>query len=484
MASYDIFFFGACFFLCGVLLSSAGFAFGIVLGTTASISAFLIAGAFFPKRRGRFRWLAGLSLCMLAGGFLATYDAVRAAKSFHAPIGEKAAVSGIVVSNPVVRSGSARWIMELRGPHSGRLAIVSRTFPKIAYGDAVLVEGVIAPSSEEQNAGAMKRDRALGTVRFPDHLEVIGSGFGSSARSSLFALKARIVAVFEKLMPQEEAALLSGITLGERSDLSNGFRDALARTGTTHIVALSGYNITIIVGAAMGFFLYFMRKRFAFFATLVAMFGFVVMTGAEASVVRAALMGGLVLLASESGRIYSMRNAIACAGVVMVFENPNVLLFDLGFQLSFLALLGIVYLRPALVAWFGIAEKDPSVFGWRESIFTTGAAQLAVAPILIASFGSISVISLLANTIILELVPIVMGGGFLLAGVGMVSTVLALPISWFVLVPLSFAIGTIRILGAIAPPLSYAIPWGWWVAYYGALVLFVLRATRMRAHHG
>ena len=132
----------------------------------------------------------------------------------------------------------------------------------------------------------------------------------------------------------------------------------MAKSGTTHLVALSGQNITIIVIAISSFFGFFARRKSVFWLTLLIIIFFVLMTGAEASVVRAAVMGGIILLAKQIGRVHSIRNAIAAAAFIMILYNPKIFRFDVGFQLSFMALLGIVYLSPAIRKFLKMKEED------------------------------------------------------------------------------------------------------------------------------
>ena len=108
----------------------------------------------------------------------------------------------------------------------------------------------------------------------------------------------------------------------------------MSQSGTTHLVALSGYNITVIAIAVSTLLSYFLRRRIVFWLSILTIIAFVLMTGAEASVVRAAIMGGIILLAKQIGRIHSMRNAIVFAALLMVLFNPKILRFDIGFQLS------------------------------------------------------------------------------------------------------------------------------------------------------
>jgi len=189
--------------------------------------------------------------------------------------------------------------------------------------------------------------------------------------------KARIISPgLIRFLPFEEAAFLSGLTLGGRSDFSKNFKEAMKKSGTTHLVALSGYNITIIAWAMANFFAFFFKRKKVFALTTMAIIGFVIMTGAEASVTRAAVMGMLILLASQVGRIYDVRNALMLAGLVMVLLNPKILTYDLGFQFSFLALMGIVYLKPAIQKFFNISE-DTGFLSLKDHFLNTTAAQIA-----------------------------------------------------------------------------------------------------------
>ena len=141
-------------------------------------------------------------------------------------------------------------------------------------------------------------------------------------------------------------------------------------------------------------------------------------------------MGFLALLASQVGRLYSVRNAIVLAAFFMVLVNPRILYFDIGFQLSFLALVGIVYLGPAIQKFFRM-KKEEGFLGWRKNFLTTTSAQLGVAPLLIINFNQFSLFALLANILILEVIPPTMFLGFLLGAIGFFSMALATILGWF-----------------------------------------------------
>lgn len=481
MRSYDVFFWGALFFLCGVLLASVGVRWGI-LALTFMLTVMCLAAARwhgwrFLKRLGWARkgWFlaAALSLFIPVGALYHTWDD-RRLRTAEIPFGERVEVTGVVVSDPVQRGMVQEAVVTLEAPFSGNVLLRARPTPALSYGDRVRLAGPLAKPEPGAAAARLAKDRVGGTLSFPE-VELLARGKGSPLRAALFKLKHAVIGTFREIFSPKEAALMGGLTLGERADFSADFREAMQKSGTTHLVALSGYNITVIVWAVAGLLLPLVGRRWSLAATALVIAGFVMMTGAEASVVRAAIMGALVLLAREVGRIYSFRNAIAAAALAMVLVNPKVLAWDLGFQLSFLALLGIVYLRPALVALARVPE-DGGVLSWRENLLTTVSAQLAVAPLLITAFGGFSAFAIIANVAVLGLVPLTMGLGFVVAAARFLSYHFALALGWIALVPLRFEIAVIEFFGGIGFTLSPMVSAATSLLYYGCLTGVIIYA--------
>ena len=417
MPSYDIFFFGAFFFLIGVFLASIGAGFWILIVVFLCAAIFLLWW-FFRKNR-RFLWLTGLLFFVIAGALYYTWDDERFRQNADMPFDEQIFLSGLVVSNPMVKSSSQEFKFKLYPPLKGNILVKTGLYPGVRYGDELSVQGVIKHPFSTGYARYLEKERVNGILSFAK-IEITDSGKGSAIKSQLFGIRNNIMASFGKVLPREEAAFLGGLTLGSRSEFSREFEEAMSLSGTTHLVALSGYNITIIVWAAMSMLVYVFSKRLSFLLTFLIIAGFVVMTGAEASVVRAAIMGILVLLAYETGRLYSFRNAIILAGFLMIIQNPKVLVFDVGFQLSFLALLGIIYLKPTIRKFLRI-RGDYGFLSWRDNLLTTASAQLMVVPLLIVNFNSFSLTSLVANVLVLELIPVTMGLGFIIAAASLLS---------------------------------------------------------------
>ena len=463
MRLYDIFFYSVSFFLIGVFIASFQ-----LIPAIAVLSVFLISAIFLIYR---LKWFAALSFFILAGFFYCNlYGAIQEQKT-NISFNEKTTFDGIVVSYP--QKGNAQKLtIALQPPYSGKITATVRQYPSFNYGDLIKFEGVIKKPEPQGYADYLSKDNIFGTINFPK-TELLIENQGSYLKSKLFKLKENIIAVFHKTLKAEEAALLSGITLGERAEFSKELKDKMAKSGTTHIVALSGQNITIIVITISSFFGFFSRRKSVFWFTLIIIVFFVLMTGAEASVVRAAVMGGIILLAKHIGRVHSMRNAIVAAAFIMILYNPKILRFDLGFQLSFTALFGIVYLSPAIRKFFKMKEGG-GFLNWRENFLTTTSAQLAVIPLLLANFGNFSLLSLPANILVLEAIPIIMIMGFALAALGFIALPLAAIYGWFISLFLSYELKIIDIFSGISLPIDNNMGILSAIIYYLVIIAFVL----------
>ncbi|OGG38122.1 hypothetical protein A2116_01350 [Candidatus Jorgensenbacteria bacterium GWA1_49_17] len=494
MPSYDIFFFGTLFFLVGVFLASFGAGIWILIITFAAMATFSFFALLIKRKMTlnevksipikHFFWLAGLTVFIVVGAVYYTRDDMHFQENVRMTFDEKTVFSGRIVSNPVLKSSSQEFKLELNKPLRGNVLVKTDRYPEFGYGDELKIGGKIELPFSESYGRYLAKERISGVVSFAE-AEKIGSSLETpkeplwgKIKKSLFAFKNRISESFQKVLPPKESALLAGLTLGERGEFSDDFKEAMSKSGTTHLVALSGYNITIIADTLMGLFGWFLiRRRLSFFVTVFVILGFVLMTGAEASVVRAAIMGILVMLAGEIGRFFDFRNAIILAGLAMVLHNPKVLAFDVGFQLSFLALLGIIYLRPAIMKFFRITEEK-GFLSWRENLFTTASAQLMVVPLLVSNFGSFSPISFLANVVILEFIPVTMGFGFVMAALSFVSYHLSLILAGFLQIFLKFEIFVIEVFAKADFSFSSEAGIAAFLVYYAVLVGFIYYAKR------
>ncbi len=215
----------------------------------------------------------------------------------------------------------------------------------------------------------------------------------------------------------------------------------------------------------------------AFYFVLILLTVYIIMIGAPASAVRAGLMAGLLLLAQKVGRLRSADRAVVFAATAMLAINPSLLAADVGFQLSFMATLSIIYLKPIfdekIANW-------PNPFHLRDILTMTLAAQLGTLPLLIFHFGRLSLISPLANLLIVPLLPMIMISGLVLSLVGLIWLPLAKIIAWPVWFLLSYLVKIIDYLSSF-PLAAYEfknISWIILLGYYLFLILIIFKWSK------
>jgi len=213
----------------------------------------------------------------------------------------------------------------------------------------------------------------------------------------------KLAGAINELWPRPTSSLAAGLLLGSRESFPASTLSDFSRAGVTHIIALSGFNITILIvffdGLAVRLLV---KRRLRFFLVVSTILVFTIFVGAGASIVRAAIMGSLVLLAKQLARQVSPGRLLLFSAAVMTVENPYILVYDLGFQLSFLATIGLLYFPPFFERVFFFV---PKAFALQESLVTTMAASLMAWPLLIYHFEHFSLVSPLDNMLILPLIP-------------------------------------------------------------------------------
>ncbi len=465
MAAGRLIFILAVSFLAGALGASFGWNFYLVGGLWTAIQ---VAAIFYRQAS---KLTALIALLVLLGGF-GYYHFYVNWRTLRLNLPENSSVKwrGIIIAEPKQYESVQGLEVKLRMPFYGRVRIITGPEKLWRYGDLLELRGDIQP-------GQIAADPP---VSFFPEIEFISANHGFWLKHRLLNFRNAILGIFHRHLPEDSAKLLGGLTLGARSEFDPGLREAMRASGTTHLVALSGYNISILVWALAAALGRWLSRRWTFTLTTAIIVLFVLMTGAEPSIVRAALMGFLVLLARERGRIYSMENAITLTALIMVVIDPTVLGYNLGFQLSFLSLLGIVYLAPALHNVLRL-KAEPGFLSWRENLVNTIAAQLAVLPLLVQSFGGFSLTAFLANTLILGIVPITMFLGFIIGAIGFISAFLAGLFGWLANVVLNYQLAVIRFFAEISIPVSLPFDLSGSflgvIIYYGMLLAFTFMFT-------
>jgi competence protein ComEC len=313
-----------------------------------------------------------------------------------------------------------------------RVAATLPRYPEVVPGDRVVVSGSIRPRPESPYGEYLERVGAIGTVTARSlAVEPPSADLGRDLEN----LRRAAADALAEALPEPEAGLATGILVGLRDRVDRDLAAAFTTAGVSHVVAISGWNIAIVAAVAGS-----LGRRRRSVVTIAAITAYALFAGASPSVVRAALMAAVVLLARESGRAGRAAAALAWAAVLLLLIDPG-LVRDAGFQLSSLATAGLIAWATPLTEWFE-ALGGGRVPRWlAESLGVSIAAQAATLPIVLASFGRLAILSPVVNLVVVPLVAPAMaaglvalaGGAVVLAGgPSIAGAVLAAP-GWVIL---------------------------------------------------
>ena len=300
---------------------------------------------------------------------------------------------------------------------------------QVWYGDRVELTGYLGIPPEEEDYSYRDYLSRQGIYAYLPNaeIEVLESGQGNFILRGIFGLKYKALSVLYQLWPDPEASLLAGILLGVETGISDHVQRSFRETGTTHIIAISGFNITIVAGLFSRFFSRLLNPRRGAVAALIGIGIYTLLVGADAAVVRAAVMGGLSIFAQQIGRRQHGINAAALASLIMILINPQ-LPWDISFQLSLSATLGLIlYADPFAQRFLDFSSRFlPLETAQRitqpasEYVFFTFAAQLTTFPVMLYHFHAFSINTFLANPAILPVQPPIMLAGGLALILGLI----------------------------------------------------------------
>lgn len=323
-------------------------------------------------------------------------------------------------------------------PVSGLILARIQPNQEYEYGQRVRLRGFLKTPPENEDFSYrdyLARDGVYSYMSTAEVTVLPGSG-GNPFMKSVYALKARLLENTHQLFNDPEASLLAGILLGVDTGLTRSLQDAFKNTGTAHIIAISGFNIAIIAGIFFSMFKTLLGERLGAAAAVAGIAFYTILVGADSAVVRAALMGSISLFARQVGRRNSGLNALAVVAFIMAIANPMVV-WDVGFQLSFFATLGLIlYAEPFsnftgnVISKFSKQDNSRLTQIINDNIILTFAAQLTTIPIMAYHFKQISLISFLANPFILPVQPLVMIVGGLAVFASLIIQPIGQVIAW------------------------------------------------------
>lgn len=335
-------------------------------------------------------------------------------------VGEKISFEATVIEDPDVRDTSTRYTV--KNEFDSLILLIAPRFPEFEYGDKILVSGKLDLPKNFLSEGGIEfdyisylsKDRIHFLVYQPV-IQKIDSGQGNKVISFLYSIKNKFIKNISNVVPEPNASLLGGIIFGAKQSLGEDLLTDFKNVGLIHIIVLSGYNLTIIVSGILYTASYFGKRKIGFIASVFILILFSLMVGLGATVIRAAIMAMIAILAKYLGRPNEALRALFVAGFLMLSWNPLLLTQDPSFQLSFMATLGLVLFSPILENFISKNKFQrfiPTKGGLREIFASTFAVQIFLLPLLIKMSGTFSIISFLVNLLVLPLIPTVMILGF------------------------------------------------------------------------
>ncbi|MEX1296785.1 MAG: ComEC/Rec2 family competence protein, partial [Candidatus Limnocylindrales bacterium] len=284
--------------------------------------------------------------------------------------------------------------------------------PALVPGDRVEVRGTLQlpPADAPGFAGFLESRGAAGTLK-GHALRLLGGGGGFTA--AVESLRWGLDETLSRAMSEPEAGLASGILIGLRERVSRQTADDFTVTGLTHVVAISGWNIALVAGIATAMLRATgLARRPRSLIVIAAIVSYTILAGAEASVIRAAVMGGVVIVARESGRPSGAAAALGLACWGLLLARPD-MIDDIGLQLSLAATAGLLALGGPAEAAVKRVTRGRTPRWFDETLGVSLAAQLSTLPLILLHFGRLSLISPLANLLVAPVVPLAMLGAAL-----------------------------------------------------------------------
>ncbi len=395
------------------------------------VGALVVWAATWPVRSLTRILSCAAIACVAAGLWTIAYRAhVHAAVL---PFDQTSTVSGRVTSAPQARNRFQQFTLDTSDFGApARFLVRAPAEPVILMGSQLVMQGAIvlptAKPGQFDYGHYLEGQGIVGIIDNPTQLELVSGPTG--LLGYIGQIRHKIVMAFGRTLPEPAASLAAGLAIGVSPDIDAQFADALRRVSLTHLAAVSGQNLTL----AVFLIFFFLRRRWlrgAIGAGLMLLIGYGVLVGNDPSIVRAAVMASLVFLAPLVGRPLFTPNALLLAATSIAFFNPLVVTRDVGFQLSFMVLGGLLILEPHIQQWFGWLPMIA-----RQIVAPILTAALAAMPVQLATFGTISLVGPLANLLATPLAPVAMGGSMLLAILANLQGQLGQLAAWVVIVPL------------------------------------------------
>jgi len=390
--------------------------------------------------------------------------------------GQVMEVTGIISDEPLIKDFTKTFTLKTEKINEDNTKIYIRVqsdrYVEYEYGQKLQLSGKLStPFNFKSDGGRtfdyinfLLKDGIYFEMKKPK-IEILGNDAGNFIYKNLFKIKQKFLANIKKTLGEPHAALAGGLVVGEKSALGKDLLNDFRIVGLIHIIVLSGYNITIVADSVRRL-LSFLPRVTGIIVGGIGLLAFGIMVGGGATVVRSCIMALIALMATLLRRDYRVGKALFLAAAIMLIENPLILLYDPSFQLSFLATLGLILLSEPVGKrlWF-ITEKA----GLRGIVASTFATQIFISPYLLYMMGKLSIIGVIANIIVLPIIPLTM---FFVALTGLSGFAI---FGWISHILLSYELLVVRIFSHIPfasinlPKFSFWIVISFYACYFVAL---------------
>ncbi len=413
----------------GVLLFIVSFLFGILLAdfvlereyvqaaSLAALALYFLFRFFFRDGGSFFKVVLVAFLAFFIGAFrfFVSFEGGLTHVSNYVGFFE---IEGCIESEVDVRNNRVKYTIDATRIKEGdewvnilgKVLVTGSRYPVYDYGDCLLMKGKLQLPEDIEGFAYDKYLSRYGVYAVM-YKAAISEAYGDYINvfyEYIFLFKTVFEEKMSQVFPEPHNSFMAGLILGSRKGIPDHLMEDFNTTGLTHIIAISGYNITLVIVIVSGAFS-FLGRRKKIFASILFVLIFVILVGASAAVVRAGIMGVISLMALWFGRPYFVTIGLFMAAFLMNLWNPKILVYDVGFQLSFLATCGLIYVSPKIEKYFMFLPKH---FEIRESILMTLSAQILALPVIVYNFGRLSLISPIANLFVLPFLPISMLFGF------------------------------------------------------------------------
>jgi len=462
---------------------SCAWVVGIFLGSEFNLPlALMLTGLvplpllFFLRQRRKIIILASLCLVALFSGafcFRSSLPTVNENCLQFYNDRETVEIRGMVNTDPEVKDKTTHIRLsatEIRLDEewhevSGTALLFVPRYPTYSYGDVLLVAGELEtpPQLDDFDYKDYLAHQGIYSTMLYPKIEILERGKGSKPLEWIYSLRNRLSRTLAEVLPEPQASLAQGIILGIRSNIPSSVKADFIHSGTAHLLAISGLHLSIVAGIllSLGIWLFGRRHSLYIWLALGTIWLYILITGMHPPVVRGAIMASLFLTAELLGRQRSAITALTFAAAIMVGISPQIL-WDAAFQMSFLAMAGLIFIFPPLqaagrrvvkatVGEDGVAVSIANLT--TDSFSVTIAAILAVWPLIAHYFGIISFVAPLATFLALPALPVIIITGALAGGLGLIALPLGYGVGWLAWPFLSYMLLVVNAFAAI--PLSF-----------------------------